>query len=163
MSSAGGPFRAYRTASGKSVLQMLTEFGARAEASLGRALYREGTGIIEAARGITPRDTTTLASAEGVAEPRREENLIVVELGVGGAAGDKRNPKTGEMASSYALYVHENLEAHHPTGTAKFIEIPFNQAKRGMAGRIAESMRNDLKGVAPGAGIGGEGLGEPEV
>jgi hypothetical protein len=27
--------------------------------------------------------------------------------------------------AEYAIYVHENLEAHHPTGQAKFLETAF--------------------------------------
>ena len=28
------------------------------------------------------------------------------------------------FAQTYAIYVHENLEAHHPIGNAKYLEIP---------------------------------------
>lgn len=159
--SGNGPFKAYRTASGKSVLQMLTEFGNKAEVSLGKQLYREATGIVEAARGLTPVDTSTLRSALGVAEPERDGNVITVEMGVGGPAGDKLNEKTGEMASSYALHVHEDLEAFHKVGTAKFLEMPFNAAKKGMAARIAAGMKADMAGAGPAADM--ESLGDPEV
>lgn len=160
------PFKSYRTASGKSVQQILEQYGTRAGISLGRQLYREATGIIEAGRQITPVDTSTLRAAEGVAEPVRDGDHIVVELGVGGAAGDKINPQTGQAASSYALFVHENLEAFHPVGSAKFIELPFNQAKAGMGSRIAKGMRDEMKAGGPinptqavGDSEGGEGNG----
>lgn len=31
------------------------------------------------------------------------------------------------FTQNYALYVHENLEAHHPVGQAKFLEQPFRE------------------------------------
>lgn len=30
---------------------------------------------------------------------------------------------------SYAIYVHENLEAHHPVGQAKYLESPYRRMK----------------------------------
>lgn len=33
------------------------------------------------------------------------------------------------FTQSYALYVHENLNAYHPVGQAKFLETPLRQNK----------------------------------
>lgn len=33
------------------------------------------------------------------------------------------------FTANYALYVHEDLEAHHKKGRAKFLEIPMNEKK----------------------------------
>jgi hypothetical protein len=51
----------------------------------------------------------------------------------------------GGPAAKYAIIVHEDLNAHHVTGSAKYLEIPFKQAVKGMAKRIADGMRADLK------------------
>lgn len=41
-----------------------------------------------------------------------------------GGNGDPVNPKTGKPASSYMMAVHEDLQAYHPVGKAKFLEDP---------------------------------------
>lgn len=33
-------------------------------------------------------------------------------------------------SASYAIYVHENLEAHHPTGQAKYLEAPLRNNRQ---------------------------------
>lgn len=156
-----GPFKAYKTGSGKTITQMLTERGQKAAVSLGKQLYLEGSGILAASQGLVPVDTSALKSSGYVSEPEQEGDRITVNIGYGGPAA-KVNPKTGESTDGYAIYVHENLEAFHPVGTAKFLEIPFNAAQKGMGGRIAAGMKADLAGGTPEAGDLG-GLGDPEV
>jgi len=46
----------------------------------------------------------------------------------------------------YALFVHENLQARHPVGQAKFLETPARQ----QAGALAEIVR---KAATKGAGV----------
>jgi hypothetical protein len=48
------------------------------------------------------------------------------KLGYGGN-GDPVNPNTGRPASSYMVAVHEDLEAIHTTGKAKFLEDPIRE------------------------------------
>lgn len=50
-------------------------------------------------------------------------------IGYGGN-GDPVNPKTGKPASYYAVYVHEDLQAQHPVGKAKFLEDPVREYAR---------------------------------
>lgn len=150
-----GAFRSFRTASGRSIQDMLRVFGDKAEDSLSRQLYREGLGIMEASKGLVPVDTSALRSSGYVAPPVKEGNRVVVALGYGGPAA-KINPTTGQSTDGYALFVHENLEAEHPVGMAKYLELPFNQAKKGMGERIAKAMRADIYG-------GQQEMGDPEV
>lgn len=150
-----GAFKSYRTASGRSVQDSLRLYGARAELSLGRALYREGLGIMASSQGLVPVDTTALRSSGYVQEPERDADLITVYLGYGGPAA-KINSKTGESTDAYALYVHENLEAFHPVGMAKYLEMPFDQAKSGMGARIAAAIRADMHGGQTSLGDPGE-------
>lgn len=135
--------RTYSTASGKGIAALLTQFGESAVQSLGRQLYLEAQGIISQSQQLCPVDTGALRSSGYVEEPTREGDVMRVELGYGGPAS-KRNPKTGEATDDYAVFVHENLEAHHPVGMAKFLEIPFNAAQSGMPNRIARGMQSDL-------------------
>jgi len=76
---------------------------------------------------IVPEDTGALKSSRFVDEPQtdHDEGRVTLELGYGGIA-DTLNPKTGEMTSSYALKVHEDLVTPHKPGkSAKYLEIPL--------------------------------------
>ena len=140
-------FKSYRTGSGQSISSLLAKYGSKAEASLGRQLFREASGILSASAGLVPVDTGALKSSGYVADPKREGDVIEVVLGYGGPAA-QINPKTGESTDGYAVMVHENLEAHHPVGSAKFLEMPFDQATQGMATRVAAAMKGELSGGA---------------
>lgn len=50
----------------------------------------------------------------------------------------------GNDAVDYAIYVHENLNAHHNVGQAKFLEQPIMDAATSLTDRIAESLRAQL-------------------
>ena len=145
-------FKRYRTASGRSIAATLEKYGERAERALERQLYAEAQGIIAQSQPLVPVDTSALRSSSYVQDPMREGSLVTVNFGYGGPAA-QINPKTKESTDAYALFVHENLEAFHPVGTAKFLEMPFNQAKAGMGARIARNMKTDLGG-------GGSGISE---
>lgn len=140
------PFKSYSTGSGKTVTQILQQYGARASVSLGTQLYKEGLGIMASSQGLVPVDTAALKSSGYVSEPERKGDQIEVVIGYGGPAA-KINSKTGESTDGYAIIVHENLEAFHKNGVAKFLEMPFDQAKRGMGGRVAQGMKADLSGM----------------
>lgn len=139
------PLKTYRTASGRSISQILQDYGDKAMDALGKGLYREATGIVEASKGLVPVDTSSLRSSGYVEEPKREGDHIVVNFGYGGPAA-KINPKTGESTDGYALLVHEDMEKHHPVGSAKYLELPFNEATKGMDKRLADTVRSQMKG-----------------
>ena len=44
----------------------------------------------------------------------------------------------------YAVVVHEDLEAHHPRGEAKFIERPLTESAPHLANRVATRMQSKL-------------------
>ncbi len=48
---------------------------------------------------------------------------------------------TGAQAP-YGVYVHENLDAHHPVGEAKFIERPLFESRPYMAERVVRRYRS---------------------
>ncbi len=73
----------------------------------------------------TPVDTGRLRESGFVEEPVNVNGDITVTLGFGGAA------------KSYATYVHENLEATHIVGNAKFLENPVKRRLPNLVQRIS--------------------------
>jgi hypothetical protein len=47
----------------------------------------------------------------------------------------------GGAAEAYAIVQHENLEFHHTTGEAKFLESVLNESRPFMAQRIAKRIK----------------------
>lgn len=118
----------------EKIKQMLKRHQAKAIQALKRELYQEAEGIMSQAKEFVPVDTGTLKDSGTVRLPREEGGSIVQELGFGGAAAD------------YAVYVHENTLVFHKVGMAKFLEIPFRQAEKGLAERVAAGMQKTLRG-----------------
>lgn len=106
----------------------------KAVAALKRELYQEANGIMTQSKELVPVDTGNLRDSGTVQLPRQESTAVVQELGYGGPA------------APYAIFVHENTVVFHKVGMAKFLEVPFRQAQRGMSDRIASGMRKSLKG-----------------
>ncbi len=136
----------YKTISGKRISETFRDHTEREVAdALGKALYHEASGIIAQSQPLVPVETGALRASPFVKDPERDGTVIEVAFGYGGPAA-KINPKTGESTDAYAIFVHENLEAHHPVGQAKYLEQPFDAAKSGQAGRIVDHMRGTLGG-----------------
>jgi hypothetical protein len=75
-----------------------------------RALYEFALGrVMPLAKERTPVEFGTLRDSGLVDPPTSGFGYVKVELGFGGAA------------SAYAIYVHEDLDAHHDVGQAKFL------------------------------------------
>lgn len=85
------------------------------------ALVEEMESIKKVSMARTPVLTGALRDSHEIVET---ENSVEIHVG-----GD---------AAPYALYVHENLQAHHPHGQAKFLESAMLEAIPGLADRIAE-------------------------
>lgn len=90
-----------------------------------QALYAEAQ--IEAAesRRRTPVDTGDLRRSHHVTKPDLGGRRISVSIEVGGPA------------APYAILVHEDLEAFHPVGQAKFLESTLLESAPYMAQRVA--------------------------
>lgn len=78
-----------------------------------------------------PKFTTTLLSSAFYEVKRRTDTsaknyAYEAVLGYGGN-GDPVNPETGRPASSYMVVVHEDLDAFHERGKAKFLEDPIRE------------------------------------
>lgn len=102
------------------------------------ALYQEAELIMAEAKRRTPVDTGALRGSGHVVPPAREGLSTVVHLAYGGAGAINRH---GVPVDAYAVHVHEDLEAHHPVGEAKFLERPLTEAAPYLAERVAMRMR----------------------
>ncbi len=100
---------------------------------IGRALYEEAQIEKNESMRRTPVDTGALRASHEVSAPVIAGHDISVTISVGGAS------------APYAIYVHENLEALHPTGQAKFLESTILESKPYLARRIAA--RINLEGL----------------
>lgn len=47
--------------------------------------------------------------------------------------------------AAYAVYVHEDLEARHPVGQAKFLEQPMRQLAPVLSQMIADALKRGVK------------------
>jgi hypothetical protein len=50
------------------------------------------------------------------------------------------------FGTDYAVYVHENLQAHHPVGQAKFLESAMTEAAPTLAERVAARVKAAIGG-----------------
>lgn len=108
---------------------VLKQLGDQATVKMGGSLFRQGTAIMTEAKEQTPVDTGVLKASGHVEEPIISGSQVSVQLGFGGVAGE------------YAVIVHENLNAAHPTGKAKFLEDPV----LAHAGTFEHDLAADLK------------------
>jgi len=86
----------------------------------------------------TPKKTGAAAASHKVSEPIVTPDGVSVEV----TAGD-------EKTESYIIPLHENLEAHHVNGQAKFLESTMNESAPFIAGRIARRVEIDDSWVSP--------------
>lgn len=92
---------------------------------VGRALYIEAQVEMTESKRRVPVKTGVLRNSGMVSLPERDGRRISVTLSYGGAAQD------------YAVPVHENLEAFHRVGQAKYLESVLDESRPHMAERLA--------------------------
>lgn len=90
-----------------------------------QALRQEGEIEMREAKHRTPVDTGTLRASGIVEGPDRNSRFFSVRLSFGGAA------------STYAIKVHEDLEAFHRVGQAKYLESVINESRPYIGARLA--------------------------
>ena len=91
-----------------------------------QALYQESLVELKEIKKLTPFKTGALRLSEAVSQPQREGRRIFVIVSAGGPT------------VTYAFIVHEDLEAFHKYGQAKYIEQPLAESAPYMADRIAK-------------------------
>lgn len=98
--------------------------------------------ILAESKKEVPTDTNTLKNS-GFYEVQGSYTNFVGTVGYGGN-GNPVNPRTGEHASDYMVVVHEDLDANHPNGKAKFLEDPVRRYTSKFARRASSFIKNDL-------------------
>ena len=112
----------------------LGKFKGRVEQIMKSELYKEAEGIMTLSKeAFVPVDQGPLRASGQVDEPVVNFGVIDVTLGYGNAAVE------------YAKVVHEDMAAFHPTGQAKYLEIPFKMEQPGVKGRLAKTLINEAK------------------
>jgi hypothetical protein len=96
-----------------------------APGEIARALYQETQIEATECKRRCPVDTGALRSSIHVEGPAQSGRKIMTLIVCGG------------QAAPYAIFVHENLSAHHPVGEAKFIESTLLESSPHMADRVA--------------------------
>lgn len=99
----------------------------------GRALYVETEIEATECKRRTPVDTGALVNSEHVEGPEISAGQVSTKIVAGGPA------------APYALIVHEDLDALHKVGQAKFIESTLNESAPSLAARVAR--RIDLNRI----------------
>lgn len=92
---------------------------------LARAIYQETEIEATEVKRRTPVDEGTLRGTVHVEGPFQERRMIYTKIVAGGPA------------APYAVYVHEDLEAFHKVGQAKFIESVLLESTSHLLARVA--------------------------
>jgi len=102
------------------------------ERAVDRAVYKFGNTEMREMKRLVPVDTGTLKNSGYVEKPKRMGSRVMLELGFGGAA------------EAYAMYVHEDLDAYHENGQAKYVEMPLSESAPYFAIRVGLDVKKDL-------------------
>jgi hypothetical protein len=103
-----------------------------------------------------PARVKSAAYIEANVELIESQRLVPVRYGLLRASGMVQEPEIkgntvsvnityGDDQVDYAVYVHEDLEAFHPVGQAKFLEEPLKASAPYMGGRIAARLNLERK------------------
>lgn len=96
----------------KELEARLAQLPDAARHALAAGLYQHAHRVMARSAEEVPVETGALRSTGHVEEPAISGDRVSLTLGYGGPA------------APYALYVHENLQAHHHVGRAKYLEGP---------------------------------------
>jgi len=133
----------------KRIMADIAKINLAAKTGEKRALKKIAQNIMAQSQSEVPRETETLANSAYIKEPIDTPNGAEIELGYGGP-NDKMNPSTNEMASSYALIVHETRGTppgggyYHPYGKWKFLEDPIRAHQIDFANTMTAELKAAL-------------------
>lgn len=118
----------FRMTGRQQVQARLRALAGRFPKEAGTALFQEAQ--IEKTESMqrTPVDTGALRASHVVSSPDISNGRIGVVISIGGPA------------APYALYVHEDLEADHSVGQAKFLESTLVESAPYMPQRISRRL-----------------------
>lgn len=110
----------------------LAQLARRYGNAAGRALRAEAEIEMTEAKKRTPVDTGALRGSGHVTGPSISGRDISVEL------------KFGGPAAPYAVRVHEDLQAFHQVGQAKFLESVLNESAPYLRARVAARIASEV-------------------
>ena len=117
-------------------LAKLDKLPGRIERIIKSELFKEGEGIMAMSKeAFVPVDQGPLRASGHVDDPVVKGDEVTVTLGYGNSAVE------------YAVYVHEDLNAFHPTGEAKYLETPFKMAVPGIKRRMTKALIKEAKRI----------------
>ena len=120
------------------IQRALAQSGPEGAKVAARALRNEAQEAMAVSQDEVPVDTGALKGSARINPETgvfNGPNGVYVELAYGGPAAE------------YAVAVHENLEAFHPHGKAKYLEDPMTRQVNGISGRIADKVEAATKGM----------------
>lgn len=114
----------------------LLKFAQQYPQVMAEALYDElnEVELPESNRRI-PKDTHAAEESGTVLGPEVRRGMIRATIAY--ATRGETNPKTGQEVADYIIPLHENLDAFHPNGEAKFLESTLNESERYLGARLA--------------------------
>ena len=127
----------------KAVIANLKKLAQECPESVARAMYTNAEFLMTESKKEVPVDTGTARSSGFVDEPKITSSSISVTLGYGGPAS-KVNPKGG-TAADYIEILHEDTQAHHTTGKAKFLEDPVRRNAKTFFNDVLKSVRDEIR------------------
>lgn len=110
------------------------EYAKRFPDRVASALFQECEIEATEVKRRTPVDKGNLRGSVHVEPPERDWRTISCRIVAGG------------VSAPYAIYVHENLEAFHPVGEAKFLESVILESRPFMAERVAQRLKDNENG-----------------
>lgn len=113
----------------KEMAARLRELAVKTPLAVEKALFEEAGIEMTEAKRRTPVDTGKLRASGLVHEPERKGRNISVELTFGNEEVD------------YAVPVHENLDAFHEVGQAKYLESTLKESAPHMKERLAKRLQ----------------------
>ena len=127
----------------KEVIARLKKIAQENPSVVAKAMYTHAEFLMTESKKEVPVDTGTARSSGFVEEPRISSSSVSVKLGYGGPAS-KQNPKGGE-AADYIERLHEDTEARHTVGKAKFLEDPVRRNAKKFFNDVLSSVQKDIQ------------------
>ncbi|MEO7189491.1 MAG: HK97 gp10 family phage protein [Vicinamibacterales bacterium] len=119
----------YALTGDKEMLQKIEALARSVPQKVAGALYVEAEIEMAKMKERTPVASGTLRNSGHVELPEITPSSVTVRLGFGGPA------------ASYAVYVHEDLEARHEVGQAKYLSSVLDESEPFLLGRVAARLK----------------------
>jgi hypothetical protein len=113
------------------VIKKLLTLKAELQGAVGNALYAEMLVEAEEVKARTPVDTGALQESVTVIGPVFTARTVTVSIIAGGPT------------APYAVFVHEDLDAFHKTGQAKFLESVILESRPYLSARVMGRLQEE--------------------